>query len=295
MKTPTDLIATFGYQFPRETADKVVFTKATFQVFIDLCSSIDLALADDKRGFYWTDTRAGRFKFHVTPGLQSDDLSALCHQAKKYAAACQTHDDVTYTNEPLVSKWWAPQESSNVPNPEQLIAALPYQFTGRNIGISFHRGWQGLFSRLCFGIDEALGENKRGFHWMQVKEKWGALRAYHHMDKTEDGLSYAPVKVSEQQPNGQMKQVLVLNEESSTGDPIGKRISDLIDAACEEAAHTCMVCGEPAEIKNLGWVVCLCDHHEKQYLKFRMSAGNALPTYYWEPGMNEQTFGKRWW
>ena len=290
MKNPSDLIASFPYQFPRDTADKVVFTKATLQIFIDLCFSIDLALGDDNRGFYWTDTRAGRFKFHVTPGLRSADLSELCFLAKKRAFECQTDDDVTYTNEPLVAKWWAPQES-NVLNPEQLIAALPYQFEGRNIGIGFHRGWQGLFSRLCFGIDDALGDNKRGFQWMQVKEKWGALRAYRSMDKTEDGASYTPVKVSEQQPNGQMKQVLTMNEESSTGDPIGKRISDLIDAACEEAAHTCMVCGEPAEIKNLGWVIAVCDHHEKQYLKDR----NSLPSYYWEPGMNEQKFGKRWW
>ena len=290
MRTPDAIIATFGYQFPRDTADKVVFTKATLHVFADLCFAVDLALGDDKRGFYWTDTRAGRFKFHVTPGLRSDDLSELCFLAKKRAFECQTDDDVTYTNEPLVAKWWAPQES-NVLNPEQLIDALPYQFAGRNIGISFHSGWQGLFSRLCFGIDEALGVNKRGFHWTQAKEKWGALRTYHTMDKTEDGANYAPLKFSEQQPNGQMKQVLVMNQESSTGDPIGKRISDLIDAACEEAAHTCMVCGEPAEIKNLGWVACLCDHHEKQYLKDR----NSLPTHYWEPGMNEQTLGKRWW
>jgi hypothetical protein len=290
MQIPDDLIASFPYQFPRETAGKVVFTRATLHVFAELCLAVDKALGENKRGFYWTDTRAGRFKFHVTPGLQSDDLSALCFQAKKRALEVETDDDVTYTNEPLVAKWWAPQES-NVPNPEQLIAALPYQFAGKNIGIGFHRGWQGLFSRLCFGIDEALGENKRGFHWIQVKEKWGALRAYHHMDKAEGGLNYAPVKVSEQQPNGAMKQVLVLNEESSTGDPIGKRISDLIDAACEEAAHTCMVCGEPAEIKNLGWVVCLCDHHEQKFLNDR----NSLPTHYWEPGMNEQTFGKRWW
>jgi hypothetical protein len=28
MRTPDDLIASFPYQFPRDTADKVVFTKA---------------------------------------------------------------------------------------------------------------------------------------------------------------------------------------------------------------------------------------------------------------------------
>ncbi len=291
MNTPSDIIATFSYQFRRDTADKVVFRKDTLHVFADLCFSVDLVLGDDKRGFYWTDTRSGRFKFHVTPGLQSHDLSELCHLAKKHAFECKTDEEVTYTNEPLVAKWWAPQKS-NVPNPEQLIAALPYQFAGKNIGIGFHRGWHGLFSRLCFCVDEALGENKRGFHWMQVKEKWGALRAYHNMGRTEDGANYSPFKISEQQPNGGMKQVLVMNEESSPSDPVGKRVSDLIDAACEEAAHTCMVCGEPAQIKNLGWVACLCDHHEQKFLRDRSS----LPTYYWEPGESKfYAEKKKWW
>jgi len=58
-------------------------------------------------------------------------------------------------------------------NPEQLISALPYQFAG-DIGIEFYRGWMGIFSRLCFAIDEALGDDKRGFHWTQVKEKFGS-------------------------------------------------------------------------------------------------------------------------
>jgi len=292
MTTPTDLIATFPYQFPRETAGKVVFTRDTLQIFIDLSYSVDLLLAENNRGFYWTDTRVGRFQFHVTPGQKSDDISALCYQAKKYAAACTTDDDVTYTNEPLVAKWWAPEESKLI-NPDQLIDALPYQFSGENIGIEFYRGWMDLFSRLCFAIDEALGDDKRGFHWTQVKEKWGSMRAYHHMDRSAEGARYAPVKISSQQPNGALKQVLVMNQGSAAGDAIGKRISDLIDAACEEAAHTCMVCGEPAEIKNLGWVACLCDHHEKQFLLDR----NSLPVHYWVPGQSSvpSQERKKWW
>jgi hypothetical protein len=95
MKYPSDIIAAFAYQFPRDTADKVVFTKATLHVFADLCYAVDLALGDDKRGFYWTDTKAGRFKFHVTPGLRSDDLSELCFLAKKRDFECRTDVDVS--------------------------------------------------------------------------------------------------------------------------------------------------------------------------------------------------------
>lgn len=89
--------------------------------------------------------------------------------------------------------------------PIDLIASFPYQFAGENIGIEFYRGWMDLFSRLCFAIDEALGDDKRGFHWSQVKEKWGAMRAYHHIDRTAEGANYAPVKISSQQPNGALK------------------------------------------------------------------------------------------
>ena len=47
MKNPSEIIATYGYQFPRDTADKVVFTKAKLHIFSDLCFAVDLALGDD--------------------------------------------------------------------------------------------------------------------------------------------------------------------------------------------------------------------------------------------------------
>jgi hypothetical protein len=285
-ENPDVLIEAFGYQFPEQTAGKVVFRKATFHIFAEVCQQIDAALGDDKRGFHWSDTRTNRFKFNVTRGEKSSDLAQLCHGAMQLVAAVPDSEDLTYTNEPLTAKWWT-TEPSSVMNPEQLIAALPYQFAGKNIGITFHRGWQDLFVRLCFAIDEALGEDKRGFHWTQVKEKFGSLRAYTHLDPTKDGSAYAPVVISEQQPNGALKQVSRLNESSARGDPVGKRIGALIEAACDEAAQTCCVCARPAKIKNLGWVACLCDYHEKQFLKNR----NSLPAYCWSPDSG----GDRWW
>ncbi|NVO06154.1 MAG: hypothetical protein HXX19_09625, partial [Rhodoferax sp.] len=123
--SPDELIAAFGYQFPEDTAGKVVFCKSTFEIFSGLCQQIDAALGDDKRGFHWTDTRGGRFKFHVTPGIRSSDVAALCHAAKGLAGAVEQSGDATYTNELLSVKWWAPQ-SSSILNPEQLMAALPY-------------------------------------------------------------------------------------------------------------------------------------------------------------------------
>lgn len=284
---PDDLIKAFAYQFPQGTSLKVVFHKATFAIFASLCESIHQALGEDKRDFYWTDTLGNRFKFHVTPGARSADLADLCHQAKVLADAVDLSGDTTYTNEPLAVKWWSPSSADEVLNPDQLIATLPYMFAGKNIGISFHRGWQPLFSRLCISIDRLLGPNKRNMHWVQVKEKWGSLRAYTHLDPTDDGNNYAPMILSEQQPNGAMKQVGRFNEATALGDPVGKHISDLIDATCEEATHTCCVCGRPAEIKNLGWVACLCDFHEKQFLKDR----NSLPVYWWNMGSD----GKKWW
>jgi hypothetical protein len=283
---PDELITALGYQFPEVTAHNVVFSKSTFTVFAELCQQIDTALGDDKRGFYWTDTRTGRFRFHVTPSAPSRDLSQLCERAAASAGAVDQTEDATYTNEPLSVKWWAPIPFTTL-NPEQLMAALPYQFAGKNIGITFHRGWQDLFVRLCFAIDETLGDDKRGFYWTQVKGKWGSLRAYTHLEPTKEGISYSTVILSQQQPSGAMKQVGRVIDASAVDDPVGKRIAELIDAACEEAAHTCCVCARPAEIKNLGWVACLCDFHERQFLKDR----NLLPKYCWSIGSR----GDGWW
>ena len=41
-------------------------------------------------------------------------------------------------------------------NPKQLKARFPYQFAGKNIGLSISRGWSPLFEKLFSDIDHLL-------------------------------------------------------------------------------------------------------------------------------------------
>lgn len=65
--------------------------------------------------------------------------------------------------------------------PAELKARYTYQFSGPTISVSFTRGWFRIFAQLCDDIDVLLGEDKRGFHWTQVKEKFGVFRAHYQL------------------------------------------------------------------------------------------------------------------
>jgi hypothetical protein len=62
--------------------------------------------------------------------------------------------------------------------PKQLKDRFADMFAGQNIGFSFYRGWFALFENLSHDIDALLGQDKRGFHWVQLKEKFGSARFY---------------------------------------------------------------------------------------------------------------------
>jgi hypothetical protein len=66
--------------------------------------------------------------------------------------------------------------------PRDLETRLPYMFQGNHLGIGICKGWYPIFSKLCQEIDLVMGDNKQGFHWVQVKEKFGAARFYWELD-----------------------------------------------------------------------------------------------------------------
>ncbi|MDZ4283530.1 MAG: hypothetical protein U1C04_22550 [Hydrogenophaga sp.] len=63
-----------------------------------------------------------------------------------------------------------------------LQVTFPHQFSGPSLGVNVARGWLPIFAQLCSDIDAALGPQKRGFYWRQVKEKLGSLRATFRLD-----------------------------------------------------------------------------------------------------------------
>jgi hypothetical protein len=149
--------------------------------------------------------------------------------------------------------------------PKSLKARFPYQFEGKNIGISTARGWFPIFEKLCADIDLLLGEDKRSFHWTQVKEKWGSGRAYFAVDKA-DG----PLYVDFQGPEGVISFVSETsgNQRDATTSELMKAIGSLVNAAMDKTCETCAVCGAPGMIDQTdGFLLVLCPEHIAQRKK----------------------------
>lgn len=130
-----------------------------------------------------------------------------------------------------------------IPNPKQLRARYPYMFAGENIGFSFSRGWFALFSKLCHDIDQLLGENKRGFRWVQLKEKLGSARFYWEME------GYGQRLFHEVRPENSLV----------------SQIAALVRETTAETRSSCIVCGQPGWLdQSQPHVLVLCEHHKQQ-------------------------------
>jgi hypothetical protein len=131
---------------------------------------------------------------------------------------------------------------------------------GYNIGISVPRGWIESFATLCVEIDELLGEDKRGFHWVQVKEKFGTARFYWHMQ------SPGPTHIDDQSPHGHAS----FKNASSAGEghsesSLQQRIGTLVASAEKETAKRCAMCGAFGNLDSTGgYYLTLCSAHSKQ-------------------------------
>lgn len=92
-------------------------------------------------------------------------------------------------------------------------------------------------------MDKLLGVDKAGFHFSQVKEKFGSTRIYWESE--------------------------ILDSE------VEKGITRLIDDAEQATESLCMVCGVPAEIKKYGsWFACLCEVHGRERLQRKTPDGS---------------------
>lgn len=146
-------------------------------------------------------------------------------------------------------------------NPNALKAKFGYMFAGDNIGISISKGWFHIFEKLCVDIDEALGEDKRGFHWTQVKEKFGSARFYSALGKTSTSTRLdimSPAGVDSYDVSPTLKS-------GDTRSMVFQKINQLVQAAEKETTTTCIVCGQPGEIdRNGGYWLTVCEMHQKQ-------------------------------
>ena len=71
---------------------------------------------------------------------------------------------------------------STIKTPRELKARFPYMFrTADPFAFEFPKAWFPAFVKLCEEIDALLGDKKRGFCWLQTKEKFGSARYYWKM------------------------------------------------------------------------------------------------------------------
>jgi hypothetical protein len=147
-----------------------------------------------------------------------------------------------------------------------LKARFPYQFEGARLGLYLCAGWMGLFEKLCEDIDQALGEDKLGFHWDQVKEKYGSARFYFQL-----GAMPSDLRMDLHTEKGLLSKVVPA--EDRPGSPkfteahlsLVKRLRKLSIEAEMATQHSCAVCGQAGDLdRSQPWIIVLCDEHKSQ-------------------------------
>lgn len=149
---------------------------------------------------------------------------------------------------------------------QTLRVRFPYQFEGARLGLYLCSGWMGLFEKLCEDIDQVLGWDKRGFHWDQVKEKYGSARFYFLLGAMPEDL-----RMDLHTEKGLLSKVVP--GEDRPGSPkysedqlsLVKRLRKLSIEAEMASQHSCAVCGRAGDLdRSQPWIMVLCDEHKSQ-------------------------------
>lgn len=146
-----------------------------------------------------------------------------------------------------------------------LVKAYPYMFTEKTLERTVFVGWYEPFAELCCSIDAALGEDKHGFHWVQLKEKFGQPRWYWELaDETGmQGDLFLDLHLGDPLDSIAPRKRISFRKE--VPGELRARIRALVDAATDACARRCRVCGEDALGYVIhGWVHILCKTHAEQ-------------------------------
>lgn len=145
--------------------------------------------------------------------------------------------------------------------PKELAKRYPYMFEGKNLGLGIARGWMPLFETLCQQIDSVLGNDKLGFHWVQIKEKFGSARFYWETDQ------HAPIRMDIFGSGGVVSLQPKIEEPDQERRTALSAISELVFAAEKETKKACIVCGQqPAKATAQGgYVLVLCEQHAQAW------------------------------
>lgn len=134
------------------------------------------------------------------------------------------------------------KESEYEKRVEAIFSIYPIWFDPKAREVSmfgFPAGWLTIIEELLSSLDELLtDEQSEHFRISQTKEKFGLLNVYWH---TKDAEKY---------PRSTF---------------IG--VDDLIDAAMEKSAVTCIFCGDVGKLRRQAWQAVMCDYHHAIYQK----------------------------
>ncbi|MBK1684225.1 hypothetical protein CKO18_11710 [Rhodoferax fermentans] len=143
-------------------------------------------------------------------------------------------------------------------------------FKAKNLGIGIPAGWMSVFAQLCENIDEILGPDKRGFHFVQCKQKFGSARWYCKLNKVKQRT---PVDILDSKG---VVMSLRVPDKHKTPDMLGEKIAALVHEAEARTMQLCIVCGEPSRLDTFdGYMLQLCAVHKKMRRK------GTLPNF-WE-------------
>jgi hypothetical protein len=106
-------------------------------------------------------------------------------------------------------------------------------------GISIGRGWHKIIEDLCESLQGILKQHDIKVIADQVKEKFGTLRFYYHVDYP-DGIAQEGVS------------------------KLYDEIRELVNKAEDKSAETCEVCGDKGTQRSGGWICTLCEKHAKE-------------------------------
>lgn len=148
---------------------------------------------------------------------------------------------------------------------KDLQARYPYQFKDPELGIAMAKGWVVVFAQLCADVDQVLGQDKRGFHWSQVKEKFGSARFYFQFAGRKPDL-----RLDIQMPGGVLSQVMpferpVRTDQDRSFEQVNSEIRQLAMQAEMATRRVCLVCGRAgSQDVDAGYVLVLCPEHRVQ-------------------------------
>jgi hypothetical protein len=142
------------------------------------------------------------------------------------------------------------------------IAALERQYRHQLetaphwLGISVSIGWVPIVRALLARVDREFAPlERRRIRWAQIKQKWGELRAYYHLDG-----ELARLHLDLLTPDGEHVHVVQDEEE-----PLAAKLDRIIAEAAKEASKTCEICTAPGErVNNGGWIMVACPAHRER-------------------------------